>query len=150
MVVLVLSVVVLAGCEKTFNITITNATPQASALEMKDPSGFHPLGLLEPGRSRHYTLKLAQDELPADCELNAGGMKKAFPLDKNDKDEQYFYLDASGIVGPTHSKREYVESKRFESRSSKMGGPVITGDRVPPPPGGSGGDVPIEQHEVVE
>ena len=150
MVVLVLSVVVLAGCEKTFKITITNASTQGRQLEMKDPNGFHPLGVLQPGRSRQYTLKLPQDELPADCELKAGAMAKSFTLDKKDKDEQYIYLEENGIVGPIDEKTEVKKATRIESKSSRTGREVITGDRVPPPPGGSGGDVPIEQHEVVE
>jgi hypothetical protein len=145
----VLTMGMMVGCDKTYTISIRNTSPVARELEVKDPNGFHPLGVLEPGKARVYRLKLAKDELPAACELTAGDLKKPFTLNSKDKDQQYIYLEEGAIVGPIDENTQVNRSSKFTGKSSETVQPVIKGNNAAPPANG-GNEKVIDQHEVVD
>lgn len=154
MAALVLAVGMLVGCDRTFRITVTNVSPVAREVELRDPVFTHPLGTVAPGQSVTKKIKLAEDELPGAFELTAGGMKKPFSLDKKDKDNQYLYIEEKTIVGPLDENKQVKKSDKFQGRSSRTGEPVITGDgdnsAPPKDPKKPGGEVIIEQKPVVD
>jgi hypothetical protein len=150
------SVAFLAGCDKTFELSLTNTSSSGRDLEIKDPNGLHRLGMLEPGQRRIYTLKVDQDDLPAACTLNAGGMKKVFSLDKNARTDQNIYIEDGQIVGPLDRKMQVRTSTKQDLKNVKSEQhEVIRGDSPTPGQGGAaggagGGGVIIDQGEVVE
>lgn len=153
----VLATCLLVGCDKTFTICIRNTSPVARELEMSDPNGFHPLGVLPPGKARNYTIKLPKSDLPANFELMAGPLKKPFTLDAKDRNEQFIYIEENSIVGPIDHNTEVRTSSKYSGRSSSTGQPAVnnnapTGNApTPPPPANdNGGGRMIEQKEVVE
>jgi hypothetical protein len=154
---LVLSVAVLAGCDKTFRITVTNVSPAGKEAELLDPSPrIHPLGVLATNQSVTRKVTVPSDEFPATFELRVGGMNpKSFTLTKKDQDHQFLYIEDKQIVGPLDENKEVKNATRFEGSNSRTGDPVIRGDspntdNPPKDPKKSGGEVIIDRQPVVD
>ena len=146
------SIAFLAGCSKTFEISLTNTSSSGKELEIHDPNGFRHLGMLEPGQRRMYKLKVDQDDLPAACTLTAGNLKKDFSLDKNARTEQNIYIEDDKIIGPLDKKMEVKSSFRHDLKNAKTEQhEMIQGQPAEPKnEGGANGGTVIEQGEVVE
>ena len=146
------SIAFLAGCDKTFKISLTNTSSSGKVLEIRDPNGYRHLGMLEPGQRSMYKLKVDQDDLPAACTLTAGNLKKDFSLDKNARTEQYIYIEDNAIVGPLDENKEVKSSFRHDLKNAKTEQhEMITGQPAEPKnEGGANGGNVIEQGEVVE
>jgi hypothetical protein len=147
----------LAGCStKTFEISLTNTSSSGKDLEIKDPNGYHHLGMLEPNQRRMYTLKVDKDDLPAACTLTAGDLKKDFSLDENARTEQNIYIEDDKIVGPLDRKMQVRTSTKQDLKNVKSEQhEVIRGEPATPPSdgtpaGGATGGQIIDQGEVVE
>ena len=143
--VLMLSVVALAGCKETYKLTFTNVSGQSRALEIDSPAGIDDIAPLADGRRSEKTLKIEKSDIPADCTVTAGSLKKRFMLDKSK--ELFFYIEEKTIVGPLNKNDTYRSTGNFEGKMKTGQKEVVTGEKPMPKPNE---EVPVDTHEVVE
>jgi hypothetical protein len=122
-----LCAILLAGCDKKYNLTFVNATSQSREIELRTPYGEEDLGVANPAGKVHRTLKFKKDELPARCAWRAGDLKGEFTITDDMKKDIIIPIDALGPVGPIDKNTELHRKKQVEVK-----------------------DRPVRQEEVVE
>lgn len=154
-VALAASVMSVGGCKETYNMTFTNVSGHALDVAIASPEETRGFGTVADGQRVTYTLKIDDRELPAGCQMRAGGMVKDFTLDKQMKKELYFYAEEKTIVGPLDKKMTVNKtSKEMHKAIKTEQNEMITGEKpagaAPSTPAPSGGERIIDQNPVIE
>ena len=110
------------GCTKTVDITIMNHTDVSRQLQLTVPDGTTTLGAIGPNSTFRSLLKVKKDDLPAQCNLDAGsGASQAFIVTDDSPSAWWFHITAEGkMVGPLGKNDIHTETEnrgKIEVRS---------------------------------
>lgn len=102
----------LAGCDKKVQLTIVNHTPDMLDVKVTTPDqGTMSVGTVGGNGSKlRHTIKIANDDLPAQCSVKAGmaTAAKTFTVNEDTKGELWFHVDRDGIAGPMDKNTPYI------------------------------------------
>ncbi len=113
----------MVGCDKTVTITFTNVTDKPADLVLERPDGPDRDIYLRPGGQTECKLKVAEDELPAQCAVNLDRKAYPFEIDKKTPDKLWIDVTDEGIQGP---RDKYTQIKRKREVETKTPMPVET------------------------
>jgi hypothetical protein len=119
-----LSLVMIVGCDKKFNLTFVNGTAQEREIVLHTPAGTES-GIAPSGGNWKITVVLAKEDLPAHCSWQSGEMGKKFKLTEGSKKDVKFILDPSGPTGPLPKNAEVHNSDRQEREEVKSQEEVV-------------------------
>jgi hypothetical protein len=111
-------VAMLAGCKKEYELTFVNHKAEAVQVDLTTPEGPQSLGTLAPHDSVKTTLKLDEDELPADCTYTAGDEKKPFQLTKDMRTQQWIHIGTD--QGPIDKKVKVIRKRETEVKDKPV------------------------------
>ena len=123
---MVVSMFLLVGCDKKMQLTFVNATPEARPVEMTVPGdGTMFVGTMGGMGSRvRKTIKINKDELPAEIEWTAGDVGGRFTVDKHTEDKLTIPVDSKHNLGPIDKNTE-IETKDQSETSAEETHTVI-------------------------
>ena len=101
------------GCTKTVGITVMNHTDVSRQLQLTVPDGTMTLGAVGANSMISSTMKLKKDDLPAQCNLDAGsGASQSFIVTDDSPSAWWFHISAAGrLVGPLGKNDVYTETE---------------------------------------
>lgn len=110
------------GCTKTVDITVMNHTDVSRQIQLTVPEGTMTLGAVGANSMISSTLKVKKDDLPAQCNLDAGtGASQSFIVTDDSPSAWWFHISAAGrLVGPLGKNDVYTETEdrgKIEVRS---------------------------------
>jgi hypothetical protein len=110
------------GCTKTVKITVMNHTDVSRQLQLTVPDGTTTLGAVGPNSTMSSTLKVQTSDLPASCNLSAGGgASQSFTVTDDSPSAWWFHVTADGkMVGPLGKNDIHTETEdrgKIEIRS---------------------------------
>lgn len=106
---LLVAVGLLAGCSKTVDLTFVNITDKSMDVQLTTPNeGTEAVGMVSPlGGKLKTTIKIPDDELPANCAWQAGGYNGAFTVTKKSADKLWIDIPS----GRARDKKTSVHEK---------------------------------------
>lgn len=130
MVLGVLSVAFVAGCDKEVTLLVTNTNPDPARNVVIDVPGDGPeyIGTLMPGDRAKRKVKIDKDDLPAALRLRGNGFAEEFSITEKTKSPLMLYIDHTGVT--TVGKHDKVEMRQ----ESKCQLPPQQDTVVVPPP----------------
>jgi hypothetical protein len=109
-----LSLVMIVGCDKKFNLTFVNGTAQEREIVLHTPAGTES-GIAGPsGGKWKITVVLVKDDLPARCSWQSGEMGGNFDLTEKTKKDIFIHIDRTGPIGPVDKNAEIHKSDHKE------------------------------------
>ena len=102
-----------AGCSKQITFTVYNHGDTARNIQITVPQGTMSVGSASPDGGRIVrTLKIKNEDLPAQCNLSAGfGASQSFTVDELTKDKLWFHISKDGaITGPLDKDSTHIEN----------------------------------------
>jgi len=101
------------GCTKKVRVTIVNHTDVSRPVQLTVPDGTMPLGRVGPNSSLTSTLTVKKDDLPAPCNLSAGGgASQSFAVTEDSPAAWWFHITGAGtMAGPYREDDEHVETE---------------------------------------
>ncbi|HHH76415.1 MAG TPA: hypothetical protein ENL03_05265 [Phycisphaerae bacterium] len=102
-----------AGCSKQITVTVYNHGASARDIKITVPQGTMNVGSASPDGGRIVrTLKIKNENLPAQCNLSAGfGASQSFTVDELTRDKLWFHISKDGaITGPLDKDSTHVET----------------------------------------
>ena len=108
----------LAGCSKTVDLTFVNTTDRSMDVQLTTPNeGTESVGMVSPmGGKLKTTIKIPNDDLPANCEWQAGEFKGLFTV--NEKSPGKLWIDIP--VGRVRDKKTSVNEKRESTHQEQV------------------------------
>jgi len=112
-VALLCSVVLVGGCTKKVQVTVMNHTDVSRPVQLTVPDGTMVLGSVGPNSSLTSTLKVKTDDLPAPCNLSAGGgASQSFTVTEDSPSAWWFHITAEGrMAGPYGENDVHTETE---------------------------------------
>lgn len=103
----------LAGCNKTVEMTFVNATDKSLDVQLSTPNeGTESVGMVSPlGGKLDTKVKIPNDDLPANCGWKAGEFSGQFTVTKNSPDRLWIDLPS----GRVRDKKTAVCEKHEET-----------------------------------
>ena len=104
---------VTAGCAKKVKVTIANHSAHSRSIDLTVPDGTTRVGAVSAGGSLTHTLKVKNDDLPAECNYSAGaGSSQSFTVTEESPDKWWFHITKDGhLIGPLTKKDVHVETE---------------------------------------
>ena len=110
--VVCLTLVALAGCDKEVKLTFFNGTSQNRDVILIGPGdGTGYLGSVGSMSKLKTRIKVDEDFLPADYEWEAGEMEGKFTITKDSSGKLMIVLDRSGSTGPIDKRTEIQKTE---------------------------------------
>ena len=111
--VLLLCVMAAVGCQKRIELTFVNHTDTPHEVKVTTPErGTATVGSVgADGGQLHHTIRINNDDLPAQCSVRVGLLSKTFEVNQDMKDKQWFHRDDKGLAGPMDKKAVYTTKK---------------------------------------
>jgi len=106
-------VAAVSGCSKKVRLTIANHSDMTRNLQLTDAEETHTIGAVSADGSLTYTLKIKNEDLPAQCSLSAGpGSSQSFMVTEDSPDKWWFHITADGkVAGPYGKKDVHTETE---------------------------------------
>ncbi len=99
--------VFVGGCTKKVQITIRNHSDVSRSVQLTVPDGTMPLGSVGPKSSLTSTLKVKTDDLPAPCNLSAGGgASQSFTVTDDSPSAWWFHITGEGRMAGPYGKND--------------------------------------------
>jgi hypothetical protein len=112
---LVLSAVLVVGCEKEYKMTFFNGTDQPRDLILAGPgTGTGYLGTLGPMGKVQTKIKVDEDFLPARYEWEAGDKEGSFTLTKDSKNKLMIAIEEDGSTGLIDENTQIHKHRQVE------------------------------------
>ncbi len=101
------------GCKK-IEVTIHNHSADAMSVRITVPDGTVPLGAVSAGGRLSHTIKINNEDLPAQCSVSAGvGNSQSFTVTEDTKDKLWFHITNKGrLTGPYTKQDVHVETEK--------------------------------------
>jgi hypothetical protein len=108
----------LAGCSKTVDLTFVNTTDKSLDVQLTTPNeGTEAMGMVSPlGGKLKSTIKIPNDDLPANCEWKAGEFKGLFTVTEKSANKLWIDIPA----GRVRDKKTSVNEKHEETHQEKV------------------------------
>jgi len=104
---LLCAVVLVGGCTKKVQITVMNHTDVSRPVQLTVPDGTMALGSVGPNSAMTSTLKVKTDDLPAPCNLSAGGSaSQSFTVTEDSPSAWWFHITAEGRMAGPYGKND--------------------------------------------
>lgn len=102
---LLVSVLLVAGCDKKVQITVHNHTELTRTVQLSTPDETMTVGAIGPQGRLSTTLKVKSDDLPAQCHLSAGGgARQSFMVTEDSPSKWWFHITADGTMAGPYGK----------------------------------------------
>ena len=101
------------GCSKKVQITVRNHTDVSRPVQLTVPDGTMALGSVGPNSSLTSTLKVKTDDLPAPCNISAGGgASQSFTVTEDSPSAWWFHITGAGrMAGPYGKDDVHTETE---------------------------------------
>lgn len=99
--------VLVGGCTKKVQVTVMNHTDISRPVQLTVPDGTMALGSVGPNSSLTSTLKVKTDDLPAPCNLSAGGSaSQSFTVTEDSPSAWWFHITSEGRMAGPYGKND--------------------------------------------